>query len=183
MARITTNIKQAIAVIQQGGVIAYPTESMFGLGCAANNKNAVNRIQKIKQREPEKGVITLVMDLTQVSAWLDDDYQHLWSQAEHSWPAPITWLFPCSVQAPQWLTGGSSQIALRCPDHLLAQSLCRHTPTISTSANASGQPPAATAQQVVEYFDDTIDLILQGDCGQQTQPSQIIDLVSGKILR
>lgn len=183
MALTSTDIKQAIAVIQGGGVIAYPTEAVYGLGCAADNQAAVQRIQTLKQRQPDKGMITLIENLMQVSDWLDADYQHLWNQATSSWPAPITWLFPCSSQAPEWLTGVSTTIALRCPDHLSAQSLCAQNPIVSTSANLSGQPPARTASQVAEYFDGEIDLILQGHCGQQTQPSQIIDLISGKILR
>ncbi len=183
MALISTDTQQAIAVIQGGGVVAYPTEAVYGLGCAASNRAAVQRIQALKQRQPDKGMITLIHDLMQVSDWLDSDYQHLWDKAISGWPAAITWLFPCSSQAPDWLTGGSQTIALRCPDHLLAQSLCEQTPIVSTSANLSGQLPAMTASQVAEYFDDDIDLILEGDCGQQTQPSQIIDLISGKILR
>ncbi len=183
MTVTTTDIKQARVALAAGQVIAYPTEAVYGLGCAAADQAAVQRVRQLKQRAAGQGVITLVKDLSQVSAWLDNNYAALWPKADHSWPAAITWLFPASGQAPVWLTGGTDRIALRCPGHALARLLCEDMPIISTSANPTGQAPAVSAAQVADYFNDKLDLIVAGECGSNAQPSEIRDLVSDKILR
>ncbi len=180
---ITSDIKQAVLALRDGAVIAYPTEAVFGLGCAADNEQAAAKIMGLKQRSYDKGLITLINELSQVADWLDSDYQYLWSKAQSSWPAALTWLFPCSEGAPRWLTGGSSKIALRCPDHRLALQLCQQQPLVSTSANSASCAPAVTASQVLEYFPDQLDLIVSGECSSYSQPSQIRDLITDEILR
>jgi len=183
MTVICTDIEQAKTALQTGAVIAYPTEAVFGLGCVADDQSAVEKILTLKQRPIEKGLITLIDDLTQVIDWLDSNFSSLWCKAEASWPAAITWLLPCSQQAPHWLTGGASQIALRCPDHPIARQLCKAAPLVSTSANKAGQVAAKTAEQVMCYFPNELDLIVTGECNAYSQPSQIRELISDKILR
>ncbi len=183
MTIITADIEQVSLALRKGAVIAYPTEAMFGLGCAADNEYAATKILALKQRTKDKGLISLVNDLRQVVDWLDSSYQHLWPKAQQSWPAALTWLFPCSEAAPDWLTGGGSRIALRCPAHPLALQLCKQTPLISTSANQTMQIPAKTTSQVLHYFPDQLDLIVVGQCSNHIQSSQIRDLVTDKLLR
>lgn len=183
MSVITTKTFDAVTALQSGGVLAYPTESVYGIGCVAADRIAVQRIVELKQRSPAMGLITLITDLEQVETWLDSRYSHLWDKACTSWPDAITWLFPCSDTAPVWLTGGSSKIALRSPAYSLVRALCEDIPIVSTSANPSQLPAAQNSEQVLEYFPEGIDTILVGECGGRSQPSQIIDLISDKIKR
>jgi len=183
MSVTTTKITQAMATLQAGGVLAYPTESVYGLGCAAADRVAVRRIVELKQRSPSMGLITLIANLEQVEDWLDSRYSHLWDKACASWPNAITWLFPCSDRAPVWLTGGTHRIALRRPAHALALALCEDIAIVSTSANPSQFPAAQSSEQVLAYFPQGVDTILVGECGGRSEPSQIIDLISDKISR
>lgn len=171
--------------INTGGIVAYPTESVFGLGGDAANEQVAGRIINLKQRVFSKGLITIISDLDQVLGWLDHDYKSHWAKALDCWPAAVTWLFPAGEQAPAWLTGGGQRIALRIPDHPVARELCNLSgkALISSSANRSGDPPAVTSAEVIEQFSDQIDAIVDRQCGSRVEPSQIRDLTSGNSVR
>ena len=185
MASIGTSLAQAVSTIESGGLIAYPTEAVYGLGCAAADRTAAERLLSLKNRPIHKGLISIVSDLDQVRSWLDEQYAHYWSKASQSWPAAITWLFPSNATAPSWLTGKHQRLAVRMPSHPLALALCKHSrqALISTSANIAGEPACKTSKQVYEVFSDQLDYILEGNCGEQESPSIIKDLITDERMR
>lgn len=178
-------IEQAVESLKQGGVIAYPTEGVFGLGCDPFNEQAVNNILALKHRDVSKGLILIassweqVQDLTQPIP--DENLQ----QALNSWPGPYTWIFPASTKAPKWITGKFDSIAIRVTAHPIAQSICEQYggAIVSTSANIEGQTPATTAAEVKHGFPKGIDVIIEAQVGNLNQPTTMQDVMSGKTLR
>lgn len=175
---------QAAHIIRQGGIIACPTEAVWGLSCDPLNEPAVRRILQLKQRSASKGLILVAASSTQFSSLLNDLDDSLRQQLEDSWPGPNTWLVPHRQRLPEWITGQHASVALRVSAHPLLQQLCQLAgPLVSTSANPAGQPAATSRQQVEDYFGNQLDCILEGPLGGQNQPSSIRDLLSGKIIR
>ncbi|MCG8394867.1 MAG: threonylcarbamoyl-AMP synthase [Pseudomonadales bacterium] len=178
------HLVSAAQIIQAGGVVAYPTESVYGLGCDPFNEEAVMRLLAIKQRPVDKGMILIGADLVQLAPWLElrgDQYQQL----EQQWPAPLTYLVEAKATVPSWVRGRHAKVAVRVPDHPLARALCRRVghPIISTSANLSGRPSARNRFQVARQLGDQLDFIVSGVCDRASKPSTIIDLESGRTLR
>mgnify|MGYP005845175035 CR=1 FL=1 len=179
-------LEPALQALRNGGLIVYPTEGVFGLGCDAANKTAVMRLLALKQRPQAMGLISIIAELQQAAGWLDPAYEHLWHKATASWPAAHTWLFPCSNSAPAWLTGAhSDSIALRVPDHLFCRQLCAAfgAPIVSTSANVSGAPAISSLQALDQRIASAVDVIIQLPCGQQHKPSIITDLLTDQNVR
>ena len=176
---------KAAQVMRDGGVVAYPTESVYGLGCDPLDPTAISRILDLKQRDPEVGFIILGADLADVRPYLDvSDAQLQAMQAE--WPGPVTWVAPCAPDVPAWLTGGRETIAVRVTAHPGAAAVCRAfgRGILSTSANRSGRPPAKTALQVRLRFDEkAIDYVLPGPTGGAVRPTEIREAVTGRVLR
>ncbi|KAA9131318.1 tRNA threonylcarbamoyladenosine biosynthesis protein RimN [Marinihelvus fidelis] len=174
--------EQAAAVMHDGGVIAYPTEAVFGLGCDPHNEKAVRRILALKQRAESMGLILIGSDFTQFSGWVGDANPE---PALATWPGPVTWLFPKAADAPHFITGDHPTQALRVTAHEGCRALCDAFggPVVSTSANPHGTPPARSAGEVETYFGDFIDGIVAGALGGKDNCSEIRDLATGKILR
>lgn len=176
----TQSIDYAIDVLHKGGVIAYPTESCFGLGCDPNHKRALDTIYRLKQRPTHKPMILIV------SQWRHLEPLHIslstaqLSQLKASWPGPTTWLI--KSRHPLACDG---KIAVRMVDHPVAKALCDAWagPIISTSANISELPSATNLEMLANYFEDQLDCIVAGEVGGRTQPSQIIDLDTLQQLR
>lgn len=177
-------VEQVAKVVRAGGVIACPTEAVWGLGCDPWNKAGVQRLLALKQRPVEKGLILVAADIEQF-AWLLHDLPADWQATlKASWPGPNTWLVPHAGRLPNWITGQHSSVALRVTDHPLLQQLCARTgPLVSTSANPSGRPSARTRLRVQQYFGDRLDAVLNGELGGRRNPSTIRDLASGAVLR
>lgn len=178
-------LRQATRVIQQGGIIAYPTEGVYGLGCDPFNADAVLRLLALKGRPVEKGLILIASDISQLlpfMAPLTPDQQHC---LEASWPGPVTWLVPTRPETPVWLKGQHDTIALRVTSHPIAAALCRSVghALVSTSANPSDRPPAKNTLTVRRYFKASLDLIMTGKLGQSDRPTTIRDLKTGQVLR
>ena len=178
-------VKEAANWIALGEVVAYPTEAVWGLGCDPFNPHAVARLLQLKQRPVEKGLILIAATIEQFAPFLhgldNDHYQQL----KASWPAPITWLVPASSAVPVWIKGQHPSVALRVTDHPLAKALCQLAggPIVSTSANPGSKPEARSALAVRRYFGDQLATITPGKIGKEAKPSQIRDLISGKVLR
>ncbi|SFM53219.1 L-threonylcarbamoyladenylate synthase [Ectothiorhodospira mobilis] len=177
--------RAAAAVIRSGGVVAYPTEAVYGLGCAPCNRTAVQRLLRIKGRAQAKGLILVAADPAQLTPFLAPVDPALQDRALATWPGPVTWLWPAAPHTPRWLTGDHDTLAVRVTDHPLAAALCRHAGTalVSTSANRSDAPPCRHAQAVDDTLGHGLDLILAGDTGGRDRPSEIRDLGSGRVLR
>lgn len=179
-------ISAAASCLRQGGVLAYPTEAVWGVGCDPFNPIAVARLLRIKQRDPAKGVILIAGHQRQLKPWLaplEDEQRAL---LDDSWPGPHTWLVPDPErQAPTWIRGQHGSVALRVTDHPLVVALCEAFggPIVSTSANLAGQPSAMNLREAQRALGDRPDGFLDGPTGGRTQPSQIRDLMSGDTVR
>ncbi len=182
---LSNQIKEAVHVLQQGGVIAYPTEAVYGLGCDPANHRAVQKLLELKQRDRDKGLILIAADFDQLAPFLAEIEGSLKERVLATWPGAVTWLWPAKPEVSTWLRGEHVTIAIRVTDHPLAAQLCRAFggALVSTSANLSGNPPARNAEQVRAQFGDQLDYVLEGEVGGHAKPSQIRDAVSGSILR
>jgi L-threonylcarbamoyladenylate synthase len=179
------HLRQAAALVRAGGVIAYPTEAVFGLGCDPLHREAVARILAAKGRDATKGLILIAADLAQLDGFVADYPESARPRILASWPGPVTWILPAAPGLPDWLSGGRATLAVRVTAHPLAAALCRTcaTPLVSTSANRSGRPPARTPLQVRRRLPDAWDLLVPGHCGPRNRPSTLIDGASGQVLR
>ena len=178
-------LRQARAVIQHGGIVAYPTEAVFGLGCDPLNRSAVERLLAIKQRSMEKGLILIAADYSQLEPFIGELPEARLKQVLASWPGPHTWLFPVSAQTPRWLCGAHDSLAVRVTRHPLAAALCRccGSALVSTSANISGHPPACSTLKVQQTLGHEIDYILHGDTSGLRKPTAIRDGLTGQAIR
>ncbi len=182
----TRGIEQAVKVLKSGGVIAYPTESIWGLGCDPFNQQAVSKVLNLKNRHAEKGLILVAASLEQFPELLEGLSQDQWFSLRKSCPGPITWLIPDAGQIfPDWIRGKFETVAIRVSTHPVVKQLCESFGglMVSTSANPEGLIPAKTESKVAEYFPHHLDYILAGSLGTQDRPSVIKDLVSSQIIR
>lgn len=167
-----------------GGVIAYPTEAVYGLGCDPWNAEAVAKVLYLKQRPPEKGLIVIASEIEQLEDLISFPDRATQQRVFASWPGPHTWLLPAKDECPVWLTGNHDTLAVRITAHPICQALCSMAgPLVSTSANRSDKQPARTAWKVQMMFGDEIDYILHGVTGSEAQPSTITDALTGTRLR
>jgi L-threonylcarbamoyladenylate synthase len=178
-------ILRAANVVKVGGVVAYPTEAVWGLGCDPYDYESVHRLLALKRRPVSKGLILIAADMQQLEPFLTqiDDLQR--QRLKQSWPGPVTWLVPNNGLAPPWITGAFSSVALRVTDHPVAAGLCRAFggPIVSTSANPLGLAPARMPLTLRRYFGDALDDIAPGHVGARNKPSEIRDLATGRICR
>ncbi len=180
------DVSQAAKAIRNGGVIAYPTEAVWGLGCDPWNRQAVYRILEIKQRPVEKGVILIGSSEDQFTPLLDPLSPEERARLKSTWPGPYTWLIPDpDGWAPEWVRGQFDTVAVRISAHPRVKALCEATghPIVSTSANLAGKEPLLTFSGVEEEFGVLLDGIVLGDTGEQKTPSKIQDLRSGELVR
>ena len=188
MRRFTlAEIDAAAGLMRGGGVLAYPTEAVFGLGCDPHDAAAVERVFDLKQRPATQGVLLIAADFEQVERYIDLQSvpAEILQQVRASWPGPNTWIFPRSSAVPSWVAGSHSGIALRVTAHPPAAALCRAFggAVVSTSANPHGQAPARSAQAVDAFFGESLDGLLDGALGGQASPTVIRDALSGTIVR
>lgn len=178
---------KVIDIIAQGGVIAYPTEAVFGLGCDPDNPQAIQRLLAIKQRPVEKGLILISNEFDKLRPYLDlsaiSAEKRAWMFSH--WPGPYTFVIPKSAKTSHWVAGSHNSIAVRVTAHPVAASLVQSfgKPLVSTSANLAGEPSIVDVLQLENEIGPKVDAIIPGQLGEQSNPSTIIDLVSGKILR
>lgn len=169
--------------LMRGGLIAYPTESCYGLGCDPMNRRAVEKLIRLKGRSAAKGLILIAANRHQLRPFATRaSIDSAWQQAR--WPGPVTWVLPAAKSCPAWLTRANDTIAVRVTAHEPASQLCRRAGTalVSTSANRSGETPAKTAQQCERIFGERV-RVIPGRIGSRKRPSTLIDFASGKVLR
>jgi L-threonylcarbamoyladenylate synthase len=184
MNRNRFTLRRAVRVLDAGGVIAYPTEAVYGLGCDPLNRDAVGRLLTIKQRPVAKGLILIASHFDQLRAFVQAPTPEIRQRLDESWPGPVTWLLPADPSTPRWLRGDHPTIAVRVTAHPLAAALCEifGGAIVSTSANPAGRPPARTALQA-RIRCPGVDLIVAGATGPLGRPTTIRDAVSGRVLR
>lgn len=186
----TVSLEQAVLCLQQGDVLAYPTEAVWGLGCDPFQQDAFNKILQLKQRPIEKGVILLSESIERIEPLLMMLDTEIRQQIIASWQhqdrdsRATTWLLPVNSNIPAWIYGQHDRVAIRVTQHTLCQQLCQALDQllVSTSANPAGENPAKTAQQVADYFPENL-AILQGELGKSPEPSRILDAVTGQVIR
>ena len=176
---------QAAEIIRDGGVIAYPTEGVWGLGCDPDNAQAVSKILQIKSRPMHKGLILIGSELEHISLYLKGLRDKDFDAIVQSKGKGISWLIPNNGNAEEIVSGGQATLVVRLTDHPVVTEICHafSGAIVSTSANPSGQPPAISAEQVSNYFGDSLNMIVPGVLGGQNGPSEIRDIQTEKVLR
>lgn len=182
---------RALETLRAGGVVACPTEAVWGYSCDPWNASAVQRVLTLKQRDPDKGLIMVAADESQLAPLLAPLNWRLRERLRAYWPGPFTFLIPDPEHwAPALVKGRSDKIAVRVSAHPTVHALCEAwgAPLVSTSANRQGRPPARTEIQLRHSL-ATLEnaslrpYVVAGTTGGQTQPTQILDLLSGKVIR
>ncbi|WP_133130860.1 L-threonylcarbamoyladenylate synthase [Legionella yabuuchiae] len=181
--RIVHEIKHARELMNQGEVIAYPTEAVFGLGCDPFNETAVAQLLRLKNRESSKGFILLISSWEQLSELTAPIPDLAMRKVQETWPGPVTWIFPRAESIPDWITGERDTLAIRMSAHPVAKALSFAGPLISTSANLSGQDPAKSVEQLAQQFPEGIAGIVSGELGHEPSPTKIYEVLTGKRLR
>ncbi|MDG2288441.1 MAG: Sua5/YciO/YrdC/YwlC family protein [Woeseiaceae bacterium] len=174
---------KAVAILHGGGVIAYPTEGVFGLGCLPDHLSAVQRVLEIKQRDASKGLILIAADTAQLDGWIQLPADTKLPEPDPE--KPITWVVPTASKVKAIVRGDNVGIAVRLTTNPVARNIClaAESPIISTSANLSGKPAASDQLSLHRQFRSLVDYIVPGDCGPATGPSEIRHLATGAVLR
>ena len=170
--------EQAARIISDGGLIAFRTDTFYGLGADPLSRLAIRRIRQLKSREENKPILLLISDYDKVADFITKPSELFLSIASRYWPGPLTLVSDARYDIPEELTAGSETIGLRLPDDDEVRSLVRACggALTATSANPSGGQPARTAKDVETYFAAEIDLIIDGGDVTVLQPSTVLDL-------
>ncbi|MCT7942844.1 L-threonylcarbamoyladenylate synthase [Shewanella holmiensis] len=176
-----------VDVVLEGGVIAYPTEAVFGLGCDPDNDTAIQKLLAVKQRPWQKGLILVASNFDQLTPYIDES-QLTSAQLQFAfskWPGPFTFVMPIKPTVSKLLCGEFASIAVRVSAHPVVRALCDalQKPLVSTSANLAGEDPVVLAEHILSDFEGKIDALVMGSLGEQRQPSTIIDARTGQIIR
>jgi len=185
LSATSCNIDTAATIIKDGGVIAYPTEAVYGLGCDPSNPTALQRVVDIKKRSHDKGLILIASKRSQLDAFIRTPNAAITELMDEHWPGPVTLVVQAQSTINPLLTGGRTTLAVRVSDHIGVQALCNacgHA-LVSTSANISGQDALRTESEVLSLLGDKIDAVVEGELGHLSKPSKIIEASTGKILR
>jgi len=179
------DLQQAVAALRRGDIVAYPTESCYGLGCDPRRHEAVRRLLALKGRPWDKGFILISDHISRLFPYIGTPSAELADRVLSTWPGPVTWLVPARPLVSRWLRGNHAQLAVRVTAHPGAAALCRHArmALVSTSANRAGRPPARSAAAVRREFGNRIDYVLEGNLGALARPTEIRDGVTGEIIR
>ena len=183
------DIQDAVKAMQQGLLIAYPTESVYGLGCDPKQPAALEKLIQLKQRNPEKGLILIASRFEQLIPYLAEIDDTSAARAKKTWPGAVTWVWPVNKESfiSPLLTGQHQSIAVRVTNHPIAAALCEafQGAIVSTSANLEGTPPAKSAHGVRQYFSepDQVAKIVDGVLGDLFKPTPIHDVITQAELR
>lgn len=180
------SLRLATRCLQAGGVIGYPTEAVWGIGCDPWNDEAVYRLLAIKQRPAHKGLILVAASISQLAPLFEPLTAEQKKALTETWPGPNTWLIPDPENLiPPWIKGEHSSVAIRVSAHPLVAALCRSfgDMLVSTSANLAGKPEIRSRLKLQRVMGDKLDLVVPGQLGPQTNPSTIRDLASGRVFR
>jgi L-threonylcarbamoyladenylate synthase len=180
-------LAEAATALRHGGVIAYPTEAVWGLGCNPFDEAAVGRLLAIKRRPVDKGLILIAGNQDQLEGLLDwdllptDRRDAVWA----TWPGPHTWIVPATTRTPRWITGDHRGVAVRISAHPVVIALCDAFggSLVSTSANLGGQPPAFTRDALAPALLVLLDGVVAGETAGLAAPTAIRDALTGAHLR
>ena len=176
------SILRAADALLGGGVIAYPTEGVYGLGCMPDDDEALTRLLAIKRRDPRKGLILIASRKAQLQDWVAVDPARI---PDPDPSCPTTWIVPAAVRVSPLVTGDHTGLAIRLTTHPIAAAICDavDSPIVSTSANLAGEAVARNRYVLRRKFGACVDYVMPGDCGPSASASEIRDLASGKVIR
>jgi len=171
-----------ISILKQGGLVAFPTDTVYGLGAGVNIPQAVERVYRVKERPSSMALPLLLADISQISEVAELVPPIAWLLAKKFLPGALTMVLSKSRSVPDIITAGGKTVAIRIPAHPVPVALVRGlgAPIIGTSANLSGKPSALTADEVYSQFGDKVDLVIDGGKCQGGRESTIID-VTGEV--
>lgn len=183
--KLITSPEKLAEIITQGGVIAYPTEAVWGLGCDPFNESAVKKILTLKSRAMEKGLILVAGNAAQLTPWTTTLSSEAAARLTSKTAIPTSWVVPDTRITPEWVRGQHASVAIRLSQHAPVQALCNafNGALVSTSANPAGLNPAMSKEEVIAYFGNGIDAIYDAPLGGNSQPSQVKDLLSDTLFR
>ncbi len=179
------SVISGVKAMSRGGVIAYPTEACFGIGCDPNNQVALSRILRIKKRPKGMGLILVAHHINALLPFLEISNPSILDKPKASWPGPYTWVFPTRSSQRKQLFSLNKSVAVRVTNHPIAARLCYlfGGAIVSTSANRHGQVPIRNGNEVARVFRSELDWIVTGAVGQQSKPTQIADALTGRLIR
>ncbi len=180
---MSLSINRAADVLLGGGIIAYPTEGVFGLGCMPDDPQAVTRLLEIKQRDPAKGLILIAANASQLADWVSaSDLERLPLPDPD---LPVTWVTQPGPKSGRQLRGEHAGIAVRITSNPVAAAICDRveSPITSTSANLFGKPVVRNHLALLRTFESLVDYVVPGDCGPATGASEIRRLKDSEVLR
>jgi len=174
-------IEHAVVCLQKGGIVAFPTESFYGLAVDPYNEKALNALFRLKERDTRKPILVLISEVAQLEEIADSvpgSYQPL---MQNFWPGPLTLIFPGRKHLSPLLTGGTGTVGVRISSHHIATRFCRRwgRPITATSANISGMKPAKNADEVVAMFGSKVDCIIDGGVTSANRCSTIVGMCDG----
>jgi len=177
--------RRAVMALRAGGIVAYPTESVYGLGCDPWDRAAVARVFAVKRRPVHKRCIVIAADTSQLRRLVDVHAHRFATFASRYWPGPVTLVAPARDGAPEWLVDADGTLATRVTNHPVARGLCAsfRGALISTSANRAGRPSARDALRVRAAFGTEVDCYVAGRVGGLDSPTRIIDVRDGRMIR
>lgn len=182
-----TDIAQAVALLRGGGVVAYPTEGVWGLGCDPFDEAAVLRLLALKQRPVDKGLILVAATVAQLDGLLDWDRldPDVRDQVLASWPGPHTWIMPATARVPRWITGTHDGVAVRVSAHPVVVALCSRYggALVSTSANVGGLPAPRNRTELAAEIGAGVDAIVAGETSGLAHATGIRDARDGRLIR
>lgn len=180
----TPLLRRAARIVHAGGVLAYPTEAVYGLGCDPACDDAVARIVALKGRSSRSGFILIATSLEQLDGWIAPTPAERRRLASRT-TKPVTWVVSAGELCSSLVSGGRPTVAVRVTSHPVAAALCEAVgmPLVSTSANLHGRPPARSALAVRRCFGAALDAVVPGATGGRSKPSEIRDARTGATLR
>jgi len=179
---IQKQIEMGISILKQGGLVAYPTDTVYGLGAGVNIPQAVERVYRVKERPLDMALPLLLADILQISEVAEPVPPIAWILASKFLPGALTMVLPKSKSIPDNITAGGNTVAIRIPAHPVPVALVRGLgmPIVGTSANLSGKPSALTADEVYSQFGNKVDSVIDGGKCPGGRESTIID-VTGEV--
>jgi len=179
-------IKKAVNTVKLGGIIIYPTEAVFGIGCDPNNIDALKKVIDIKSRDSQKGLIIVASKFEQILDYIKPLPKDIEDRLKTNWPAQTTYIFPASDILSDYLIGGNNRtVAIRVSQNKYIKKLCDLLghPLVSTSANISGMESITSYKQAKREFQNKVDYILPGKVDINLKPSKIVDIFTSRVLR
>ena len=176
-------LEKAVDALEKGYIVAYPTETFYGLGVKYDRENSLKRLCEIKQRQKDKAMPLIIGSRKLLPLIAKSVNRKAELLMDRFWPGPLTLILPAKETVSRYITADTGKVAVRIPGESFALYLAKtfNFPITATSANLSGMPPARDAEAVIRYFRDVIDLLVDGGLSPGILPSTIVDVTEEKV--